>query len=58
MNAKATQAPAAPDFLEPARAQPDFEGMDDTAEWAQKQIKGREPLEGGLWVECPEVSHG
>jgi hypothetical protein len=46
-----------PELLEPARAVPDFEGTDETAEWAQTQFKGREPLEGGLWLPL-EVSHG
>jgi hypothetical protein len=47
--------PTLPEPLEPARVQPCFEGMDDTADYAQTM--GREPLEGGLWLPM-EVSHG
>jgi hypothetical protein len=40
-----------PELLEPPRAQPDFEAMDDVAEYAQTlSPSNREPLEGGLWL--------
>jgi hypothetical protein len=44
--------------VEPARAQPCYEGMDDCAAYAQTLPRHREPLEGMLVVDCPEVSHG
>lgn len=53
----AVQSPTPPERLEPARAQPDFDGMDDTADWAQTQVRGREHLEGGLWLPL-EVCRG
>lgn len=47
-----TNSPTPPELLEPARAQPDFEAMDDTGDYA---VTHREFLEGMLVVECPEA---
>lgn len=49
-----TPSPMPPELLEPARAQPDFDAMDDMGDYAQ--AVGREALEGMLVVECPEVA--
>lgn len=43
-------------LLEPARVQPCYEGMDDTADYAQTLVaRNVEPLEGMLHLECPEA---
>jgi len=47
-----------PPVLEFARAQPDYEMQDDMGEYSQTMPRHREPLEGMLVVDCPEVSHG
>lgn len=52
------QAPTPPEMLEPARAQPCEEGMDDCAEYSQTMPRNREPLEGGLWLPLEVPSHG
>lgn len=43
-------------ILEPARAMPCYEGMDDTADYAQTLPRIREPLEGGLWLDIAEAA--
>jgi len=52
-----TPSPTPPELLEAPRAQPDFEAMDDVADYAQTLPRNREPLEGGLWLPL-EVCHG
>ena len=47
-----------PQPLELSRVQPDYDGMDDLADYAQTLPNRVEPLEGMLIVECPEASHG
>jgi len=51
----AHQSPMPPELLEPARAQPCEEGMDDQGEYAA--ARGREALEGGLWLPLEVPSH-
>lgn len=49
-----SHATPCPDTLEPARAQPCYEGADDQGEWMANG--GKELLEGMLVVDCPEAA--